>query len=355
MKLKSNARQNVSDQSRPKKNRSLWAVRLNRAMTPAEHKHRVHVIVAFALVYVFWGSTYLAIRIAVEHVPPALMGGIRFLIAGMVMLAFCALTGRGGLRLSARAYAQLGVIGVLLLTIGNVGLAWSELYVSSGLAALIVSVTPIWFLILEAFVFEGDRLSSRGVLGVVLGIAGMVALLWPQLQGHERAADSMQLIASLSLLLFSMSWALGSVLSKRWQQGIDAFTATGWQMTVAGTVNILLAFLFGDFRRVQWEPSSLAAVAYLVVFGSWVGYSAYIWLLKNVPTPKVATYAYVNPIVAVILGWLILSERIDGFIFAGAVIIVAAVALVTSAKVRAREPKLVVGKPGMPPVEVGSD
>jgi len=140
--------------------------------------------------------------------------------------------------------------------------------------------------------------------------------------------------ASVSLLGGSFSWALGSVLSKRWQSGMDGFSATGWQVTAAGAANLLFAFVVGDFAHVRWTTRGVSAVLYLVVCGSWIGYTAYIWLLEHVPTSKVSTYAYVNPVVAVFLGWLILHERVDRFIVMGSVIVVVSVILVTSAKVK---------------------
>jgi drug/metabolite transporter (DMT)-like permease len=140
--------------------------------------------------------------------------------------------------------------------------------------------------------------------------------------------------ASISLIAGSFSWALGSVLSKRWQSGMDVFSATGWQVTAAGAGNLFFALFNGDLAHVRWTARSLSATMYLVVCGSWIGYTAYIWLLEHVPTSKVSTYAYVNPVVAVFLGWLILHERVDRFILAGSAIVVLSVILVTSAKVK---------------------
>jgi len=298
--------------------------------------HRLQVMVAFALVYVFWGSTYLAIGITDdERLPPAVMCAMRFLIAGPLMLAACAAMGRA-VRVTMSEALRLAAIGCLLLVGGNGGLAWAEQWVPTGYAALIVAVTPIWFLILETFVFRGDRLSRRGLLGVALGITGIVVLFWPKFE-HRGALGIMQLVASTTLLFSSMSWAIGSVLSRKWQMKVDPFTATGWEMTFAAIGNSIVAGVTGQYQRIVLTHRALIAVLYLVVFGSWVGYSAYIWLLKHVPTPKVATYAYVNPVVAVFLGWLILHERFDGYMFAGTIVIVAGVALVTTAKVHAGE------------------
>ena len=299
-----------------------------------EHRYRVYF--AFALVYFFWGSTYLAIRIAVEHIPAALLGGVRFLTAGPLMLAYCALSGRS-IALNRKDLLRLLVLAVLLLTGGNVLLCYSEEYVPSGLAALIVAVVPLWVALIEAFIIKGDRLHARGWAGLGLGVAGLVVLLWPDLAplilgGGRTYVHTMMLVATGVVLLGSLSWSVGSVISRRSQLGVGPFAATGWEMTLAGAVNLLLATAIGDWHQVQWSPRGLAAVAYLIVFGSWVGFTAYIWLLEHVPTPKVATYAYVNPIVALIIGWLVAGERIDRYIVIGAAVIVAAVALVSSSK-----------------------
>ena len=293
---------------------------------------RAQVLVAFVLVYVFWGSTYLAIGItADEHLPASVMCAMRFLIAGPLMLAACTLMGRR-VRISRNEAWRLATVGCLLLLGGNGGLAWAEKWVPTGFAALLVAITPIWFLVLESFVFRGDRLSRRGLLGVSLGIAGTAILFWPKFAQRE-TLGIMQLLAATTLLFSSMSWAVGSVLSRKWRMTVDPFTATGWEMTFAGIGHVMVATVVGDFHHTVVTGRALLATLYLVVFGSWVGYSAYIWLLKHVPTPKVATYAYVNPIVAVFLGWLVLDEHIDRYMLAGSVIILAGVALVTTATV----------------------
>ena len=311
--------------------------------------HRLKVIVAFGLVYVFWGSTYLAIGItSAEGIPPLVMCAIRFLIAGPIMLAACALFGRN-IRILGREALRLAAIGILLLVCGNGTLAWAEQYVPTGFAALIIAVTPIWFLVLETFVFRGDRISRRGAIGLLMGVLGIAILVWPKII-HRETLGTMQLLGSLSLLFSSFSWAVGSILSRRWQMKVDPLVATGWEMLFASLAHSMLALLTGQFHRATFNHRGLAAVLYLVVFGSWIGYTAYVWLLKHVPTPKVATYAYVNPIVAVILGLIVLHERVDRFMLAGSVIIVAAVALVTTAKVRFGK-KTAVAAEGPPELE----
>ncbi len=304
-------------------------------MTKTQRPSRFAVILAFGLVYLFWGSTYLAIDIAVQTIPPALMCGLRFSIAGVVMLAVCAAMGRK-VWYSAKQIALSAVVGILLLMGGNLTLSWAELTVPSGLAALIIAITPLWFLVLDSLLLGHHRISGRGKAGLALGIAGLFVLCWPELHSTS-AMGRREFWASVALLGGSFLWALGSVLSKRWQSGMDVFSATAWQVTAAGAANFLFAFAAGDFSRATWTTRGVSAVLYLVVCGSWIGYTAYIWLLEHVPTSKVSTYAYVNPVVAVFLGWLVLHERVDRFIVMGSVIVVLSVILVTSAKVEEKE------------------
>jgi drug/metabolite transporter (DMT)-like permease len=303
-------------------------------MTPANSPRRLQVVIAFALVYILWGSTYLAIRISVEHLTPLMMGTLRFTSAGLIMLAFRAL---GGHRISVprRDLLRLAVIGILLLITANVVMGWAETYIPTGLAALFTAVTPLWFLILERLGHSGDRLSARGIAGIALGVAGVAILLWPDISGHANFG-ARQLFGSILVLLSSVSWAAGSILAKRWHMPIDPFTASGWQMLIAGLISGLLAILFGDLHRTTWAASSLWAVVYLIFAGSLVGYTAYVWLLKNVPIAKVATYAYVNPIIALILGCTLHGEKMDGYMLAGSVVIILSVILVIGAKVKHR-------------------
>ena len=296
---------------------------------------RWKIIVAFGLVYVFWGSTYLGIGIAVEQIPPGVMCAARFLVAGTVMLAYCALTGHR-IRFSARQLGHLAAVGILLLMGGNLTLSYAERIVPTGLAALLTAVSPLWFLALDSLLLGDHHISRRGKIGLVIGIAGVVVLIWPDLR-HPNALGHRELWWSLGLQLGSLSWALGSVLSKKWQTAAaDPFSATAWQVTFAGIGNLIFALLVEKPSSVTWTFRGVGAILYLVVFGSWIGYTAYIFLLQHVPTSKVSTYAYVNPVVAVFLGWLVLHERIDRYILMGSAIIVASVVLVTSAKISTR-------------------
>jgi drug/metabolite transporter (DMT)-like permease len=297
---------------------------------PSARRHgQLMVWFALGLVYLFWGSTYLGIRIAVEHIPPALMCGTRFLVAGILMLGFCLATGRS-IRYSPLQLARIALVGILLLMGGNLTLSFAERYVPSGIASLLVASIALWFLVLDSLILGDHHISRRGMTGLGLGVVGLLVLLWPKLTAAGELG-SREMWWSLALLGGAFSWALGSVMSKRWQAG-GCLSAIGWQVFFAGVANLLFAAVAGDFSRVTWTPRGIGAVTYLVIFGSLVGYNAYIWVLDHASASLVSTYAYVNPVVAVFLGWLILREKVDAFVLAGSAIVVVSVILVTTAK-----------------------
>jgi drug/metabolite transporter (DMT)-like permease len=249
----------------------------------------------------------------------------------VIMLAFCLLRG-GKVRYSGRRLLQLAIIGNLLLMGGNLTLAYSEQYLSSGLASMLVATIPLWFLVLDSLLLGHHKVSGRAIVGLALGLMGTVVLLWPQL-GATGEIGRRQLFWSIALIGGAATWAFGSVLSKKWQSGAPTFAETAWQVFFAGLGNFSFALLNHDLARVTWTSRGIGAIAYLVVCGSLIGYTAYIYILSHAPTAKVSTYAYVNPVVAVFLGWLVLHETIDRFILAGSAIVIASVILVTGASV----------------------
>ena len=295
-------------------------------------QNRSRIIVAFALLYVLWGSTYLAMRVIVRDMPPYVAGAVRYLVAGPIMLAACALLGRK-ISLTRRDLGQLLVISILLLSIGNIGVLWGEVYVSSGLASLLVALVPIWVVMIEAWIFRAGRMTPKGLFGLAVGIVGLLVLLWPRISSGTHLGR-LELLGSGILAGASFFWALGSVFSHRFNLTVDVFASAAWQMTLAGAVNGIIALVTGQFQKTHWTSSALSGIGYLVIFGSWIGYSAYIYLLEHVPTPKVATYAYVNPIVAVFLGWIILHEQVDISMLAGTAIIISSVALVNTSQLK---------------------
>jgi len=206
------------------------------------------------------------------------------------------------------------------------------MYIPSGLAALLVATIPLWFLILDALMLRHHQVSPRGLAGLGLGLVGTVVLLWPQLTSTSGVGRT-EFWWSIALIAGALSWAFGSVLAKKWQSGPPTFGGTAWQVFFAGLGTLVFASFKHDFHRAVWTARGVGAVAYLIVCGSLIGYTAYIYILGHAPTAKVSTYAYVNPVVAVFLGWLVLHETIDRYILAGSAIVIASVILVTSASV----------------------
>lgn len=274
--------------------------------------------------------------IGVRLLPATILAGTRMLIGACIMLSFCALRGKR-LFYSRRVMARLGLVGALLLFGGNIGLVWSEKYLASGLAALIVAVMPMYVAIIETVLPSGDRLRPRGLAGLALGLLALAALLWPSFhaslaaRGHGRP---MQIVAALVVLLGALSWASGSVLFRHLRLPVDPLVAAGWEMLAAGLCNLLVATATWQWPHAVWNTRSIGAIGYLVLFGSLLGFSCYIWLIHHVAVAKVATYAYVNPVVAVILGAVVLGEHLQPTEYAGMVGVLCAVALVTTSTMK---------------------
>ena len=283
-----------------------------------------HLWGALWIVYVIWGSTYLAIRIMVETVPPLLGAGARFVIAGAVMVAVLALRrGVATVRLTRAQLASALAIG-LLLPGANAVVTVAEQEVPSGLAALLIGSVPLWVILLRRL--SGERVPGRSIAAVLVGFAGVALILRP----GEQSGDA-TIVGLLACVGAAVMWASGSFASPRLALPPDRLASTAWQMLLGGAVITLVGLLAGEAGEVDAEAlslRSLLALAYLVVFGSWVAFTAYVWLLQNAPISKVATYAYVNPVVAIVLGWIVLDELVTGTTIAGAAIIVASVAIV---------------------------
>jgi drug/metabolite transporter (DMT)-like permease len=295
------------------------------------------VILAFACVYFFWGSTYVAIRFGVQVLSPYVLGSSRFLVAGPLMLAICAARGMT-LRQSWRDLGLLALMGVLMLGIGNMGLVWCEQFLPSGLSALLFAVIPLFIAIFEAVLPDGEGLRAKGWVGIAIGFLGLLILLLPGIReglSLQHGRHSTQLLGSGVAIIAAFSWSAGSILSRRARLKTHPFVAAAWQMLFAGVFNLILMLAAGGTYRVSWPTQALWSIAWLVTFGSLVGYTAYIYLLEHVPVAKVATYAYINPIVAVILGAIFLRERMVPIEYAGMAAILLAVYLVTSSKLAA--------------------
>ena len=279
---------------------------------------------ALAAVYVIWGSTYLAIAIAVQTLPPLFSAGVRFCIAGLVLLAFVA--ARRGVRVGRAQLLGAAIVGLLLLVGGNGFVVLAERTVPSGLTALIVASVPLWIVIFRRI--AGDRIHPSTFVGVAVGFAGVAFLVVPR--GASGATDPVGLGL---LLVATLSWAMGTFLAPRLKMPHDALLSTGIQQLAGGVILVLAGAAIGELAHLEpaaWSANSLLAMAYLVLFGSLVAFTAYSWLLQNAPVSLVATYAYVNPVVAVLLGALVLAEPITPSIVLGAAIIVAAVAFIVT-------------------------
>ena len=292
------------------------------------------IVLAFASVYFFWGSTYTAIRIGAAQMPALLLSGTRFFIAGAILLGWCRWR---GLRLTwpPKAMMLMGLVGLLLLGGGNVGLVYAEETVPSGLASLVLAVIPLYVALIEMFLPGGEPLPARGWLGLLLGFAGLAALLWPSLD-NGLGGNRTLLWAIAALLAGAFSWTVGSILSRRARLPVNSFVAASWQMLAAGASCIALGTLLGQWPQFHLNTAAVGSLTYLITGGSLLGYTGYIYLLEHVPVAKVASYAYVNPMVAVMLGIFLLHERPEKAEFAGMAGIVVAVFLLTTAQVKAK-------------------
>lgn len=297
------------------------------------------VLAAFAGLYIIWGSTYLAIRVAIEHIPPFFLVATRFFIAGGLLTVWCLY--KGEQFPSFKSFVTIGVGGVLMLFLGNGAVSWAEQYLASGLAAIIVATVPLWFVLLDKSQWLYYFSNKRIVLGVLIGFAG-VLMLFAGNGSVELSGDKMKIISFFVLIVGTIGWAVGSLYSKYKMVAGSVTMKAAVQMLAAGIVSVIAGFVSNEQQHLVISAipmQSWMALLYLIVFGSLVGYMSYIWLLSVRPASIVGTYAYVNPIVAVFLGWLILNEKITSSQVVALLVILAGVVLVNFRK----EPK----KPAM--------
>ena len=302
------------------------------------NRSKVDLLLAFAAVYLVWGSTYLAIRFGVETIPPFLLGGTRFLAAGVVLAVVSRLRGAPAPR--PREWRAATVSGVFMVAGGNGLVCWAAQYVPSGLAALLVAAVPLWLVAIARLGPDRETASALEVAGLVLGLGGVVLLV--SSSGAEigiRGASANQVVAgALVVVAASISWAIGSMYNRRAALPQPPLYGTALTMAAGGMVLLLIGLAAGEFGRLSLGDVSLRSwlsLLYLAVMGSIVAFSAYIWLLRKVRPAAVGTYAYVNPVVALFLGWWLANEAFTRPMLAGTVIIVAGVVLVQ----RGRAPK----------------
>ena len=295
--------------------------------THPSHPARTLLVLAFAAIYLVWGSTYLAIRVVVETLPPFLSAGVRFVVAGGLLYAF--LSARGLAKPSRQQWRSARIAGTFMLVGGNGLVMWAEQHLSSGLAALIVALAPVWFALLDWLRPRGARPQLKTVLGILIGFVGVVMLV----NGRGGAVhESAYWWGALALIVSGLCWAGGSLYSKHSPNTASPWMNAAGQMICGGAGLLLVGTLLGEPFRTDWSRvsgRSLAALGYLIVFGSWMGFSAYVWLLHASTPTRVSTYAYVNPVIAVFLGWALLGENVNAHMLWGALVILAGVITIT--------------------------
>jgi drug/metabolite transporter (DMT)-like permease len=292
----------------------------------------VRIWLALGTVYILWGSTYLGIKYAIDTIPPFLMGSLRFLVAGGVLYLLAIRSGdTRGDQVGGRQWLAALVIGGALLVGGNGGVILAEQYAPTGVVALLVATAPLWMAVIDRVVF-GRRLPVLAVVGLLIGFSGVAFLIgWP-------GAGRINLFGAALALAAPVCWASGSVFTRHVRLPKRPLVAAGMEMLWAGLVFAMASVLTGELGRLHWQhvsTTSIVALLYLIVLGSLVGFSAYVWLLRSAPLSLVSTYAYVNPVVAVILGGIFLGEAINARLLIAGGIIILAVALIVVARSRA--------------------
>jgi drug/metabolite transporter (DMT)-like permease len=293
-------------------------------MNSVNNKNNLLAYLALGAVCIIWGTTYLALRVGVTQFPPFLFSGIRFLIAGPILLGLTYFFGKASFP-TRKILLQQAVSGLLLCTFGVGIVGWSEMYVSSGLAAIICSVMPIWVILINLSINSDDQPAFPVVLGLIIGLAGIVLIF------GEHVADFSEPSYTLGIFMTfagNICWAFGTVWVKKKTISTDPFLAAGLQMLFGGIFLIPMSLLFDNYTSITWSGDMLFALGYLILFGSVAAYASYSYAIKKLPMTTVSLYAYINPIVAVILGAILLHERLNARILIGILITLAGIYVV---------------------------
>lgn len=261
---------------------------------------------ALGIVCFFWGTTFLGIRVGVQTVPPFLLSGARQLSAGLIVCLFCML--RGAKMPEWRYILPAAISGVITISIGNGVVTWAEKYVNSGLAALLCSLTPFWMIAIHKWTNKESSINGKVILGLLLGLGGMVLIFYDNLKDF---VNPLYTLGIISIMIANITWSLGSVYTKTKKFPFDTLLVAGIQMLAAGLVLSCISVGFEDILAYKPEMNGILSFLYLTIFGSVVAYVAYVYALEKLPTAIVSIYAYINPIVAVLLGWLILNEKMN--------------------------------------------
>ncbi|MBK7629459.1 MAG: EamA family transporter [Ignavibacteriales bacterium] len=286
-------------------------------------KPNIRAYIAWIAICILWGTTYLFIRIGVESVPPMLFAGFRWIVAGLILITILKISGK---QLPKKSdLIHIAIIGIALLGFGNGLVVVGEQYVESGLAALLITTVPFWMVGVESFLPKGPKLNWMTISGLVVGSLGVGLIFGGDL---KYIFETKYLIGVLSILGAVVSWSLGSVYSKYKKVSVHPLMSASVQMLMAGSLQIILGSVMGEFSVLHFTQSGIISLAYLVVFGSILGYGSYIYAIEHLPLSLVSTYAYVNPIIALILGWIFLNEQLSIFTLIAAMVIIVGVVLV---------------------------
>lgn len=299
----------------------------------AKHGHidiiaRAKIFCAFATVYVIWGSTFLAIRYAIETIPPFLMMGIRSIIAGLILYAWSHSKGQ---RVQRDEIRSLVIIGILFFLLGHGLLSWAQKTVASGLAAVLIATDPLWIAVIESFAVKGFRLSTKQIVGLIAGFGGVGLLFLPS----KSEALEMDLVGAFVILLSAFTWSIGAVYSRVAKLPKSSILASGVELIIGGIFLCAGAIVLGElnnFHPSEISVRSLLAIAYLIVFGSVITFTAYVWLLTVTTATRVATHTYVNPVIAVLLGWFFAGEHFTVRMLIASAVIIASIYLMLQSK-----------------------
>lgn len=296
-------------------------------MTESSHRQRRLAYVAWVMVCLIWGTTYLGIRVCLESMPPALMGGLRWTIAGSLLAGYVA--ARGHALPPPSRWGGLLLLGFLLLGLGNGGVVVAEQWVPSGLAAVLVACSPFWMAGVEALLPDGERLRANVIAGLVVGFAGILVLVWPDLHGTGGSGREF-LFGVIALQVAALGWSLGSSYSRRHGRGDHVLGTTACQMLAGGLLMLAAGTIRGEWSHLYFTQRTAVGLAYLATVGAIGGFVAYTYALRHLPVSFVSLYAYINPVIAVALGVFFLGERFDRRMAGAAALVFAGVAIVRS-------------------------
>ncbi|HEV8538117.1 MAG TPA: EamA family transporter [Bacteroidota bacterium] len=293
----------------------------------------LRIFAAFAAIYVVWGSTYLAIRYAVESIPPFFMMGARSLAAGLILYAWSRF--RGDERIQPGHWGALLILGTLFFLIGHGSLAWAQKWIPSGLAAVLVASQPLWIVTIESFFLRDSRVRWRGISGLVLGFGGVVYLI-SSTEGIDTAGGNVA--ASMAIIAGAISWSSGTVYARVAKLPKSPVLTAGMELIIGGVLLFIAGAMLGETNQLEVNnllPRSLFGLGYLIIFGSVITFSAYLWLLGQTSATRISTHAYVNPILAVLLGWLVAGERLTVELLIAIIVVIVSVVLVLNDRLHA--------------------